>query len=100
MGNNIILEGWHGMSYEIGSNMYYWVLTASGKVISRTNVHNVIHTTFLDPDMKWRIDKFDEKLQNRLDDTNFVDDVGADLYIGDMDEANEAAHEDGSNTPE
>ena len=29
---------------------------------------------------------------------NFADDVGADFYIDDVDEYNEAAHEDGSNT--
>ena len=32
-----------------------------------------------------------------MDDTNFVDDVGANFYINDVDEADEAAHGDGSN---
>ena len=61
-GENIILERWHGMSYEIGSDMHYWILTALGKVIARTNVLNVIHIELLDPDMKRQIEKFDEKL--------------------------------------
>ena len=34
-----------------------------------------------------------------MDDTNFVDDVGADLYIDEMDESDEASHGDGSNAP-
>ena len=34
-----------------------------------------------------------------MDDTNFVDDVGSDLYIDDVDEANEVSHGDESKTP-
>ena len=49
--------------------------------------------------MKGYIEKFDKDLEKRLDDTNFLDDVGADLYINRMDEADEASHGDGSNTP-
>ena len=52
----------------------------------------------IDPDMKRRIDMFDEDLEERLDDTNVVDDVGDDFYIYDVDEANDVAHGDGYNT--
>ena len=48
--------------------------------------------------MKRQIDKFDEELQKQFDDTKFVDDVGDDLYINNVEEANEAAHGDGANT--
>ena len=41
--------------------------------------------------MKWWIDKFDEELEKRLDDTNLFDDVGADFYIDNV--------KGGSNTP-
>ena len=59
----------------------------------------MICNDFIYPDMKWRNDKFYEELEKRLDDTNFVDDIRADFYIDDVDEANEEAHGDGSNTP-
>ena len=62
-------------------------------------VHNVIRTDLIDPVTKRRIDKFDEKLEKRLDDTNFVDDVGVDLFIGNVYESDEAAHGGGSNAP-
>ena len=34
-----------------------------------------------------------------MDEKNLIDDVESDLYIDDVDESNEAAHADGSNTP-
>ena len=42
---------------------------------------------------------FDEGLDKRLYEMNFSDDVGDDFYIDDMDEADEAAHRNDSNTP-
>ena len=48
--------------------------------------------------MKRRIEKFDEELEKRLDDTNFVDDVWADFYIDDVDESTETEHGYGDNT--
>ena len=57
----------------------------------------MICNDLLDPDMKRRIDNFGEELEERLDDTNFVDDVGANFYINNVDEADEVEHGDGSN---
>ena len=65
--------------------MCCWELTVLGKAIAQTMVQNLICTDFIDPVTNRRIDKFDEKLQKQLDDTNFVDDVVADFYIGDVD---------------
>ena len=59
--------------------------------------HHVICTDLIDTYMKQRIDKFDKKLEKRLDYTSLVNDVEADLFIDDMDEANEEEHGDGSN---
>ena len=70
-----------------------------GKFVTRTIAHNVICTNLIDPDMKFRIDKFDGELEKRLDETNFVDDVGAAFYIDDVDEADEASHGDDNTTP-
>ena len=69
------------------------------KVVAQNRVHTVICTDLIDPDMKPWIDKFDEEVEKQLDETKFVDDFGADLYIDNVFEANEAAHRYGSNTP-
>ena len=70
-----------------------------GKFVSRTTLQHVICTEFIDLDTEWRIDKSDEELDKRLDDTNFVDDIMSDLYIDDVNKYDEAACWDGSNTP-
>ena len=62
------------------------VLGIDGAVAWTTEQY-VIRTNLLDPEMKGWIDKFDEELEKRLDDTSFVEDVGADLYIDDVDES-------------
>ena len=73
-------------------------MTVLGKLVTQTTVNHVICTELLDTDMKGRIDIFYEEIEKRLDDTNFVDDFGANFYIDDVDEANEVAHGDGTNT--
>ena len=45
------------------------------------------------------MDKFDEELEKRFNDTNFVDNVGANFYIDDVNETNEEAKGGGFNTP-
>ena len=96
---HIILGIWLRISHNIGSDMCYWVLTVSGKVIAWNMVQHVIHTELINPDMKQQIAIFYEELEKQFYDTNFVDDVGAHLYIDDMDEADKSAHGDGPNTP-
>ena len=99
MDDDIILEKLLYITHKIGSKMCFWVLTMLVKVVARTTVHNAICTDFIDPYMKRSIGNFDEQLYKRLDDTNIIDDVGADFYIDNLDEADEAVRGDGSNTP-
>ena len=96
--NNIILGRCIKISHKIGSNMCYWVLTVLVKVVARNTLQHVIFNALIYPDMKRRIDKFDEELEKLLDDTNFVDDIMSDLYIDDVNKYDEAACWDGSNT--
>ena len=69
------------------------------KVIVLNIVHTVIFTDLLNTDMKGWIDKFDNNLEKRLDDMNFVDDVRSDFYINNMDKFDETAHGDEDNNP-
>ena len=96
---NVTLGRWLGILHKVGSDMCYWVLTVSGNVVSRTTVQHVSRDDLLDPAMKERIEDFDKDLVKRLDETNFTDDVGAEFYIDDIEDADAAAHGDGSNTP-
>ncbi len=96
---NIILGRWLGISHKIGSDMCYWILTVSGKIIARTTVQHVTREDLLDQHLGDKIKEFDKALEIRMDDTNFVNDKGDDFYINDIKEADEAAHGNGSNTP-
>ena len=96
---NVTLGRWLGISNKIGSDICYWVLTVSGNVIARTPVHHVIRDELLDPVMIERKKKSDEDLEKRLDDTNFVNPESGELCIDAIDDEDEVAHGDGSNTP-
>ena len=70
--DNVTLGRWLGISHKIGSDMCYWVLTVSGNIIARKNFQHVTRDESLDPVMCERIKEFDEQIEKRLDDTNFV----------------------------
>ena len=68
-------------------------------MVSRTSVQHVTHDEMLNPAMVERIKGFDKSLEERLDDTNFTNKEAGDMCIDDIDDAVEAAHGNGSNTP-
>ena len=98
--DNVTLNRWLGISHKIGSDMCYWVLTVSGNVIARTTVQHVNRDEYLDLVMCERIKEFDEKIEKRLDDTNFVNPEARELYIDEFEYENEAAHRDGTQMPD
>ena len=65
------LGRWLGISHRIGSDMCYWILLNSGKVVSSTTVQHVTRENMDDPDTKSKIDIFNQEVNTRLDDTNF-----------------------------
>ena len=67
----IILGKWIGISHKIRSDMCYWLLRVSGKVVARTTIQHVIHIDLIDTDMKQWIQKYEES-EKRLDETNFL----------------------------
>ena len=64
------LARWLGISHRIGSDMCYWLITESGQIISKSSVQHVIKDDFLNPNVKETIEKFNNKLAERLDDSN------------------------------
>ena len=57
-------------------------------------VKHVICNDLIELYIRLRIDTFHEKLDKRLDGTYFVDDVGDDFHIDDVNEADDSAHRD------
>ena len=62
---------WLGVSHRVGSDMCYWILTASGKIIANTSVQHIIRTERENPSIARRIQEFQERLDERLRDDNF-----------------------------
>ena len=52
--------------------MCYWLITDSGKLISKTSVEHVTRDDMLTSGTKQQIEIFNTKLEERLDDTNFM----------------------------
>lgn len=78
------LGRWMGVSHRVGSDMCYWILTVSGKLISNTSVQHVIRTEYESPATKALIKEFNEKLSERLAVDNFIlPEVPETLYIED-----------------
>ena len=71
--NNEIRElgRWLGVSHRVGSDMCYWILTVTGNVISESTVQHVTRDDTLDPNISQQIEDFNERVNDRLDDTNF-----------------------------
>ena len=66
------LGRWLGISHRVGSDMCYWIITDSGKLVSKTSVEHVIRDDYLNPEVKKQIDEFNDKLDKRLDDSKFI----------------------------
>jgi hypothetical protein len=66
------LARWIGVSHRVGSDMSYWLITESGKIISKTSVEHVIRDDYLQADKRKEIDEFNLRLEASLDDANFI----------------------------
>ena len=52
---------WLGIAHRVGSDMTYWILTQSCKVIARSTVQHVIHSEIQTDVIKKRVDDFDKR---------------------------------------
>jgi hypothetical protein len=62
---------WLGVSSDVGTELCYWILTESGKVVSRTSVQHVTVEDMLKPEVKQRYEEFETTLLERLKDDTF-----------------------------
>ena len=72
----------------------------SGNGILQTLVCHVTRFTLLYPVLAEKVDEFNIKLNKQLDDTNFLNPEAGDLYIDELDEADEASHGEISQIPD
>ena len=66
------LARWLGVARRIASDLCYWVLLESGKIIARTPVQHVVREDYLNDDVKLEIEMFNRSVEDRLSDQNFT----------------------------
>jgi hypothetical protein len=69
------LARWLGIAHRVGSDLCYWLLLESGKVIARTTVQHVVRDDYLNDDIRREIERFDELVDKQLSDQNFIADA-------------------------
>jgi hypothetical protein len=84
--DSVNLGRWLGVPHRVGSDMCYWILRKSGKVISTTTVQHVTRIDTVTPEIAARVDLFNEAVNRRLDDTNLqlADEITG-LHLDDID---------------
>ena len=66
------LAQWLGVSHQVGSNLSYWLITASSKIISKTSVKHITRDDYLQAEIKMEIDQFNRCIDESLDNANFI----------------------------
>jgi hypothetical protein len=66
------LGRWLGISHHVGSDLCYWVLTRSGKVLSTTTLQHVTRQDTDDTTISQQVIAFDLAVNARLDDAAFT----------------------------
>jgi hypothetical protein len=66
------LACWLGVSHHVGSDLCYWLVTDTGKLVSNSSIQQVTRDDYLQEDMKQQIDEFNKKCEERLNDKNFL----------------------------
>ena len=75
------LARWLGVAHRVGSDLCYWLLLESGKVIAHTTVQHVVRDDFLNDDVKREVERFDHAIEERLSDQNFITGDAEGFYI-------------------
>ena len=83
------LARWIGVSHRVGSDLSYWLITESGKIISKTSVEHVIRDDYLEADKRKEVGAFNLRLETSLDDANFMVDGEGEfdsMFLQDIDD--------------
>jgi hypothetical protein len=78
-----VLGRWLGIAHRIGSNMNYWILTDSCKVVARSTVQHVTTEDMAKPATQEAIRAFDLAVNRRLADGNFINEEAGVFYLDD-----------------
>jgi hypothetical protein len=65
------LARWLGVAHRVGSDLCYWLLLPSGKVIARTTVQHVTREDLLNEDLRRQVEALDRNVDERLNDQGF-----------------------------
>ena len=92
------------MSHRVSSDLCYWLIMESGKIIAKTPVEHVTCDDYLQADKKAEIDEFNRRLEESLDDANFVIEGEGEfesMYLDDIEEDENpgVAYASDANTP-
>jgi hypothetical protein len=94
------LARWLGVAHCVGSDLSYWLLLPSGKVIARTIVQHVTREDILNDDVRRQVEAFDSDVEERLDDQRFVaQDPDATFFLQDEDDVYYDSHRGVTTTP-
>ncbi len=95
------LAHWLGVSHRVGSNLCYWLVTDTGKLVLNSSVQHVTRDDYLQEDIKKQIDEFNKKLEERLNDKNFLlfNEGFQGMYIEDLMESHSGVIHEEANTP-
>jgi hypothetical protein len=67
-----LIGRWLGIAYQVGSDMTYWVLTKSGRVIARSTVQYVTTSDMQQDAIRQLQQAFDSSIVERFADEHFV----------------------------
>ncbi|KAI2500467.1 Reverse transcriptase (RNA-dependent DNA polymerase) [Fragilaria crotonensis] len=77
------LARWLGVAHRVGSDLCYWLLLDTGKIIARTTVQHVVREDYVNDETRLQIEHFDRDIEERLSDRDFVIHETNDFYIQD-----------------
>ena len=83
------LAWWLGVSHHVGSNLCYWLITSTDKIILKISVEHVTHDNYLNENKKKQIDNFKKKLEDLLSNDNFQLDGDSEfdsMYLEDIED--------------
>jgi len=82
-----------GVAHRVGSDLCYWVLTSTGKVIARMTVQQVVTNDYQLPTVKTKMEEFYAKVKDKFKDERHREPAPADGLILDDEDANDEPEE-------